>query len=302
MRHVLLDVAFSRPPPPLSGGMPDGTSVACMIACAGTPAGVMPAKRGTCPRTVDLSPIAATADMHLLTAVRAHVQSVRFDGLHGAAHPGKHWTTPCREGIKARRPCPCGTRRKKKARGSAKNLSGPSLFGQPGHNGAGAAPVSRAAQLTTPSIIHAAPALRFAVAHPPRPHAPKDCPARAATGSTAGCRKSQRITRIYVAVNSCPTNMSSDNASSAWNKSTATPCWMMSFNFSRCSFMCVSPSRQRRLLAASTIRASACVLVFGDSYRTYSNRITPPLIRIFPLRESMSSSVSRPLRTFLPNR
>lgn len=120
MRHVLLDVAFSRPPPPLSGGMPDGTSVACMIACAGTPAGVMPAKRGTCPRTVDLSPIAATADMHLLTAVRAHVQSVRFDGLHGAAHPGKHWTTPCREGIKARRPCPCGTRRKKKARGSAK--------------------------------------------------------------------------------------------------------------------------------------------------------------------------------------
>ncbi len=52
--------------------------------------------------------------------------------------PDGNWTTPCKTRIKARRPCPCGDRMKK-ARGSVRNLSGPSLFGHPGQHSAAVA-------------------------------------------------------------------------------------------------------------------------------------------------------------------
>ena len=163
MRHFLLDVAFSRPPSPLSGGMLVCAQRACLIAHRGTAQGVVPAHRRAAARTVDLAPITATADVHLRVAARAHVQSVRFDTLRHTAHPGKHWTTPCREGIKARRPCPCGTRRKE-GPGFCQGLSGPSLFGQPGQHSAAAAPVSPGAQLTPQQNTHATPAMPFVIA------------------------------------------------------------------------------------------------------------------------------------------
>lgn len=112
--------------------------------------------------------VTVAADVHLLATACTAIHPMRFDGFHCTVHPGKHWTKPCREGIKARRPCPCGTRRKK-ARGSAKNLSGPSLFGQPGQDNADAARAACEAAITTTRNRNAPPAIssrRTSTAHP----------------------------------------------------------------------------------------------------------------------------------------
>ena len=171
MRHYLFCVAFSCAQSLLPGGMFDRTRMAPLIACTGTPTAVLPANRGAITCTINLTPITATADVHLLATACAAIHPMRFDGFHCTAHPGKHWTKPCRKGIKARRPCPCGARRKK-ARDSAKNLSGPSLFGQPGQNNADAVIASRGTAITTIRNSNAAlaiPSSRTATTHPDTP-------------------------------------------------------------------------------------------------------------------------------------
>ena len=97
MRHVL------RPPlapGSLAVGMAVGTPAATLVTVAG-PAQRLPAPlAGTFTRAVDLPPIAAPADPHLLRAALAVEQPEVL--AHRA--PTRVWTTPWARGIKAQRP------------------------------------------------------------------------------------------------------------------------------------------------------------------------------------------------------
>lgn len=73
MRHFLFCVAFSRAPSVLPGGMLRGALMAGLIAHTGTLTRLPPANSGALPRTVNLPPIAAAADVHLLATACAAI-------------------------------------------------------------------------------------------------------------------------------------------------------------------------------------------------------------------------------------
>jgi hypothetical protein len=84
MRHSLFCMARARTPSALPGRMLDRAMTACLVTRGGALARVMPPHRGAVPGAVNLTPITAAADMHLLATPGAHIQAMRFGGLRHA--------------------------------------------------------------------------------------------------------------------------------------------------------------------------------------------------------------------------